>query len=216
MMLSILEDVPPWVTTLVIAFIAAAAAFAAHVVAHSLARRATRRHTLTHHVVRRAKKPFAWLLPLLALQFVWHGAPDSLAFIDTVRHYNGLALIGCVTWLIIAAIDGAARGVVEHHPVDTQNNLAARRIHTQTLVLARTGMFVAGLVGVSMMLLTFPGARQLGTSLLASAGIVGLVAGLAAKSVFSNIIAGLQIALAQPLRIDDVLIVQGEWGRVEE
>jgi small-conductance mechanosensitive channel len=70
--------------------------------------------------------------------------------------------------------------------------------------------------GAAMVLMTFPGARQVGASLLASAGVIGIVAGLAAKPVFSNLIAGLQIALAQPIRLDDVLIVQGEWGRVEE
>jgi small-conductance mechanosensitive channel len=64
--------------------------------------------------------------------------------------------------------------------------------------------------------MTFPRARQLGASLLASAGVAGLVVGIAARSVFSNLLAGLQIALAQPIRIDDVLIVEGEWGRVEE
>lgn len=77
-------------------------------------------------------------------------------------------------------------------------------------------MVVVVIAGLAMMLMTFPGARQLGASLLASAGVAGLVAGIAARPVFSNLIAGLQIALAQPIRIDDVLIVEGEWGRVEE
>ena len=72
------------------------------------------------------------------------------------------------------------------------------------------------IIGAAMMLMTFPGARQVGASLLASAGVIGIVGGLAAKPVFSNLIAGLQIALTQPIRIDDVLIVEGEWGRVEE
>ena len=67
-----------------------------------------------------------------------------------------------------------------------------------------------------MALMTFPGARQVGASLLASAGVIGIVAGMAARPVFSNLIAGLQLALAQPIRMDDVLIVKGEWGRVEE
>jgi small-conductance mechanosensitive channel len=75
---------------------------------------------------------------------------------------------------------------------------------------------VVVLAGGSLILMTFPGARQLGASLLASAGVAGLVVGLAARPLFSNLIAGMQIALAQPLRLDDVLIVQGEWGRVEE
>jgi small-conductance mechanosensitive channel len=77
-------------------------------------------------------------------------------------------------------------------------------------------MFIIVLAGLALMLMTFPGARQFGASLLASAGVVGLVAGIAARPIFSNLIAGLQIALAQPFRIDDVLIIQGEWGRVEE
>ncbi len=67
-----------------------------------------------------------------------------------------------------------------------------------------------------MALMTFPGARQVGASLLASAGVLGIIGGIAARPVFSNLIAGLQLALAQPIRLDDVLIVNGEWGRVEE
>ena len=95
-------------------------------------------------------------------------------------------------------------------------DLQARRIHTQTRVISRIVSGALLVAGLAFMLMTFPGARQLGASLLASAGVAGLVAGIAAKSVFSNLIAGLQIALSQPLRIDDVLIVKGEWGRVEE
>ena len=83
-------------------------------------------------------------------------------------------------------------------------------------VLSRSAMSVVVVAGCAMALMTFPGARQVGASLLASAGVIGIVAGLAAKPVFSNLIAGLQLALAQPIRIDDVLVVEGEWGRVEE
>ena len=96
-----------------------------------------------------------------------------------------------------------------------EDNLAARRIATQARVLSRTAMTGVVMAGIALMLMTFPGARQFGTSLLASAGVVGLVAGMAAQPVFGNLIAGLQLALAQPIRIDDVLIVEEEWGRVE-
>lgn len=97
-----------------------------------------------------------------------------------------------------------------------EDNLAARRIATQARVLSRTAMTGVVMAGIALMLMTFPGARQVGASLLASAGVVGIVAGIAARPVFSNMIAGLQIALAQPMRTDDVLIIEGEWGRVEE
>jgi small-conductance mechanosensitive channel len=72
------------------------------------------------------------------------------------------------------------------------------------------------IVGVGGALMTFPNVRQIGASLLASAGVAGLVAGIAARPVLGNLIAGLQIALSQPIRLDDVVVIQGEWGRIEE
>jgi len=83
-------------------------------------------------------------------------------------------------------------------------------------VLSRSTNVLLVVTGISMALMTFPGARQLGASLLASAGVLGIVGGIAARPVFSNLIAGLQLALAQPIRIDDVLIVKDQYGRVEE
>jgi hypothetical protein len=83
-------------------------------------------------------------------------------------------------------------------------------------VLGRTATALLVLLGLAAALMTVPGVRQVGTSLLASAGVVGLAVGLAAKPVLSNLIAGLQIALTQPIRLDDVVIIEGEWGRIEE
>ena len=108
------------------------------------------------------------------------------------------------------------QGIIAQHPVDVEDNLNARRVQTQTRLLSRIVIFMVLVAGLSLMLMTFPGAKQVGASLLASAGVIGIVAGIAARPVFSNLIAGLQLALAQPMRIDDVLIIQGEWGRVEE
>jgi len=83
-------------------------------------------------------------------------------------------------------------------------------------VLSRIATGTVLVAGLAFVLMTFPRARQLGASLLASAGVAGVIVGIAARSVFSNLLAGLHIALAQPIRIDDVLIVENEWGRVEE
>ena len=160
--------------------------------------------------------PARVLLPLIALQAVWQGAPDNQPLMSGVRHANALLLLTTLTWLGLRAVRGVAHGVIGFHSVDVEDNLHARRIHTQARMLARTAMFTIVLAGLALMLMTFPAARQFGTSLLASAGVVGLVVGIAARPVFSNLIAGLQIALAQPIRLDDVLIVEGEWGRVEE
>jgi small-conductance mechanosensitive channel len=211
-----LTSIPPWAATALVACAAALAALVAHRIAGLVLLRITRPTLVLHAVVQACHRPARLALPLLALQLVWQAAPDTLRYIEGIRHFNGLAVIAAFTWVLVAAIGGVADGVVARHPADVADNLQARRIHTQARVLSRTAMFIALLAGVSLMLMTFPGARQVGASLLASAGVVGIVAGIAARPVFSNIIAGLQIALSQPIRIDDVLIVENEWGRVEE
>lgn len=206
----------PWVRPLLAALVAITVATVIHRIGRAVVFRLVRFSTVLDAVAHRCDRPAALLLPLLALQGVWQGVPDDVPYIGGVRHINGLLTIAAVTWLAISAIKGVAKGVILLHPSDVADNLQARRIHTQARVLSRTAMSAVFIAGVAFMLMTFPGARQFGASLLASAGVVGLVAGIAARSVFSNLIAGLQIALAQPIRIDDVLIVEGEWGRVEE
>ncbi|TFZ09051.1 mechanosensitive ion channel family protein [Ramlibacter humi] len=206
----------PWTATAVLALLAVVAAIIVHAVVGTVLRRATRGAPILHAMLLAGERPAGAVMPLVALQVVWQLAPNDLRFIDNVRHVNGLLFIAALTWLAMAAIRGTAAGVIEQHPVDMEDNMQARRVQTQARVLARTAMTIALLAGAAMALMTFPGARQVGASLLASAGVLGIVGGLAARPVFSNLIAGLQLALAQPLRLDDVLIVQGEWGRVEE
>ncbi|HEX3139329.1 MAG TPA: mechanosensitive ion channel domain-containing protein, partial [Rhizobacter sp.] len=167
-------------------------------------------------VVRRCDSPLQWLVPLAAWQIALQGMPQDLAGLHAVEHLSAVTTIAVVTWLVTAAIRGVSDGMIALHPADTPDNLAARRIQTQTRMLARMAVSATLIAGLAFILMTFPQARQLGVSLLASAGLVGVIAGVAARSVFSNLLAGLQIALAQPIRIDDVLIVEGEWGRVEE
>jgi small-conductance mechanosensitive channel len=96
------------------------------------------------------------------------------------------------------------------------DNRHARRIHTQVVMLRRITIAVVAVIAIAVMLMTFPQARAIGTSLLASAGLAGVVAALAAQSVLGNVFAGLQIAFSDSLRLDDVVIVENEWGRIEE
>lgn len=206
----------PWFAPCLSALIAVAIALAVHRVAELVLRRFTRHTPALHSMLVNVNSVAKLVLPLIALQMVWQAAPDELRFIGSVRHLNGLLLIAAATWLAVRAVNGLADGIIAKHPYDAEDNLQARRVLTQTRVLARTANTMLLVAGAAMMLMTFPGAKQVGASLLASAGVIGIVAGLAAKPVFSNLIAGLQIALAQPIRIDDVLVVEGEWGRVEE
>jgi small-conductance mechanosensitive channel len=153
---------------------------------------------------------------LFALRLVLSGAPDTTPGLVSMSRINSVLLIAALTWLAIMAVSSIQRTIAQLHPVDVADNLRARRVLTQTQVLTRSANVVIGLLGLSFILLTLPGARQVGASLLASAGVAGLVAGIAARPVLSNFIAGLQIAFSQPIRLDDVLIVNGEWGRVEK
>jgi small-conductance mechanosensitive channel len=136
--------------------------------------------------------------------------------VSLLRHVISIGAIASATWLLIALVGVFERTIRARHRVDVADNLAARRIHTQVSVLARTVMVFILLVGVAAALMTFPRIRELGASLLVSAGFAGLVIGLAARPVLENLIAGVQLAFTQPIRLDDVVIVDGEWGRIEE
>jgi small-conductance mechanosensitive channel len=166
--------------------------------------------------LRYINKPALFVLAILLVELVWTEAPDTLRFILALRDGVAFALIGALTWLSVRSAAAIGEAIIQAHPLDTADNLHARRIHTQARVLARSVMFVIVIVGIGGALMTFPNVRQIGASLLASAGVAGLVAGIAARPVLGNLIAGLQIALAQPLRLDDVVVIQGEWGRIEE
>ena len=153
---------------------------------------------------------------LFAIRIVLTGAPEDTPWLVPLSYLTSVGLILALTWLAMQCIKSVTVTVVNRNPADVIDNLKARRILTQTRVLARSAHFIVGLLGLGFVLLTLPGAKQFGASLLASAGVAGLVAGMAARPVLGNFIAGLQIAFSQPIRIDDVLIVKGEWGRVEE
>ena len=119
-------------------------------------------------------------------------------------------------WMIAGAVDMGAVVHLKKFNMDTEDNLLARKHVTQTRILQRVAAILIGLITLGLALLTIPGVRQWGLSLLASAGVVGIVAGLALQPFLTNLIAGIQIATAQPIRLDDAVIVEGEWGRVEE
>lgn len=171
---------------------------------------------LRARIVQVIATPAAVALPLLFLSIAVRATPLPADWIARIQHWLGIGCLLCLTWLAVRAVGAVERRILREHPVEIADNLRARRVQTQARVLSRIVQGGIILLGVSVALMTFPPIRQLGTALLASAGILGLAAGIAAKPVFGNLIAGLQIALAQPIRLDDVVIVEGEWGRIEE
>lgn len=181
------------------------------------ARRARgRQERLAARVVRVIAVPAAVAVPLAFLALAVAATPLAPDTVARVQHWLWVGVLLTVVWLAVRAVAAVEARILREHPVDVEDNLAARRVQTQTRVIARVVQGAIILVGVALALMTFPAIRQVGTTLLASAGLIGLVAGIAARPVFGNLIAGLQIALAQPIRLDDVVIVEGEWGRIEE
>jgi len=155
-------------------------------------------------------------LPLLALIM---GAPAlsvSPAFAEVVRNASSLLLIGVVAFIMFQVVDVAAAFVLQQHRLDVPDNLQARAIHTQVMVLKKVALTVIGVFTLASMLMVFESVRQFGASILASAGIAGVVVGLAAQRSIATLLAGFQIALTQPIRVDDVVIVENEWGRIED
>lgn len=217
-LLDFLTQLPigPWGLTIISCLIAAGAAWICAKIGAAVLSRATAHAPPPRVVVEAARRPAGFVLPQLALQMVLRNAPDDLFRIGLARQAATILLIAATTWLLMRIVRASGEAIILSQPVDVVDNLAARRIHTQTRFLARLLTSVIGLLGCGMALMTIPDVRQIGASLLASAGLAGIAAGFAARPVLGNLIAGLQIAFTQPIRLDDVVIVEGEWGRVEE
>jgi len=158
--------------------------------------------------VKRTSRPAAYILPLVGL----------LAILPTVRIpvENKSAIQHAVGILTIVAILRLCSDFISaHHRIDVEDNLLARQLGTRVTILTRVGISVVSIVAFGSILMTFPAIRLLGTTLLASAGVAGIVIGIAARPLFENLIAGLQLAFTQPIRLDDVVIVEKQYGRIE-
>ena len=137
----------------------------------------------------------------------WHAGVDHLLLI---------ALIGAVAWLAIAVLLIVEAVVLTRHSVDVADNRRARRLRTQMILARRIAVALVVVLAVGTAMLTFPAIQALGAGLLASAGVISIVAGLAAQTSLVNVFAGMQLAFTDAIRVDDVVVVQKEWGRIEE
>ena len=125
-------------------------------------------------------------------------------------------LIVAVAIILFQAVNLGEKAVLTKFDIKAADNLQARKIYTQIHVISKVVYAVISLFTIASILMLFQEVRQFGTSILASAGVVGIVIGFAAQKTISNLFAGFQIAMTQPIRLDDVVIVENEWGRVEE
>ncbi|ASB51196.1 hypothetical protein CDL62_16300 [Alkalitalea saponilacus] len=160
--------------------------------------------------------PFKALVLLIAIVFI----RSHIGVTDIYGIKIGLILyilfLTVMSWLGISIVKAIKIAVIAGYDVNESDNLKARKMHTQMRVFERISIFLILFITLALILLSFETIREIGVSLLASAGIAGLIIGFAAQKSISMLLAGFQIAITQPIRIDDVVIVEGEWGRIEE
>jgi small-conductance mechanosensitive channel len=129
---------------------------------------------------------------------------------------SAILVIIALTWLVIVILKLVKQHYLLNYDITSEDNLEARKLYTQFNVLERIVIFLIILFAIGFILMLFDDVRKIGISVFASAGIAGIIIGFAAQKALATILAGLQIAIAQPIRLDDVLVVEGEWGWVEE
>lgn len=157
---------------------------------------------------------FYFLAVYALLQTIQHQSPEWIFSIIT--NITIALLLLSIVFSVIRLVYVIEEAILEHYNVHVKDNLRARQIHTQVRILRRLVIVIIVIIGIGAIALSFERFRELGTGILASAGIAGIVIGLAAQKTLGNLLAGIQIAITQPIRLDDVVIVENEWGRIEE
>lgn len=160
--------------------------------------------------------PIRWLVPVIGVRLALPAVSVPSSWREEVGHGMSVAVIVLVGWSLSRGIRIGGELISAGYDTGVQDNLRARAVQTRVRVLGNIGHFVVIGFTIALALTTFESVRQLGTGLLASAGVAGIVIGLAAQRSIGAVLAGLQLALAQPIRVDDVVVVEGQWGRVEE
>lgn len=162
------------------------------------------------------KKPLFSLIPAICVLLSLPVLRLTENAQPVVSHIVYIWLIGSLGWLTIKAVYMFRDFILSRYDIEVSDNLAARRVYTQIGVIANIISIAIIILTVSIILMTFGKVRQIGVSILASAGIIGIVLGFAAQKTLGNVIAGIQIAIAQPIRLDDAVVVENEWGWIEE
>ncbi len=131
-------------------------------------------------------------------------------------HLNTIFIISGFTWCLLVLIKIGKISLLKQYDINQENNLKARKVYTQINVLEKVANFLIILLGIGLILISFESIRQIGVGLFASAGVAGIIIGFSAQKAIGTLIAGIQIAITQPFRLEDAVVVEGEWGWIEE
>jgi len=162
------------------------------------------------------KIPLLLTMLNISLLIPFNYLPESNKILSLFNHFLKITLIFLISWIIIKVMHLIRLYLDDKHKIDTSNNLRARKIHTQYRILERVIKVLIIFIAVAAALMTFDSIKRVGISLFASAGVASIIIGFSAQKIIASIIAGIQLAIAQPIRVQDVVIVNGEWGWIEE
>lgn len=205
-----------WLLPGLSALLAVVATYVVYRLTLALIRHFSERRTVPRLFLDAAAKALGVVTSLLVLKGMLNASPDDLPLLPAVKQATTLLLILALTWAAVRLTSVIGEVIVLLNPVLEGQWKRARKVETQTRFLVRCLNILIIIMGIGAALMTFESVQKVGASLLASAGVGGIILGFAARPVLSNLLAGMQIALTQPFRIDDVLHVQGEWCWVEE
>jgi small-conductance mechanosensitive channel len=212
-----LDLAPPWTLALAALAVAVGIVLLAHyVVLRILDRLLGARRVFLSLLLTRTAGPTRLAVVIFAVSVVTQWAPVDPAVTQAITHALLIAFIILVGWMAMIAVAIAADIYLRRFTFDAEDNLLARKHVTQVRILQHAADTLTIVITAAAAFMTFETVRQYGISLFASAGVVGVVVGLAARPVLTNFIAGIQIAMTQPIRLEDAVIVEGEFGWVEE
>jgi small-conductance mechanosensitive channel len=212
------ERIPSWAILGAIAVVATLVAVAVHRLTYFLLERQLRdsERYVWLLILKKSKAPSAFAAVMAALSLSLQLGPISGTAATGLTRAMQIAFIALLTWIAIVTTEIFSSVYLVRLQNDLAENLLARKLVTQIRILKSAAITIIALIGVASALMSFDAVRQYGVSLFASAGVAGLAIGLAARPLLSNLIAGVQIAITQPIRIQDSVIVEGEYGTIEE
>ena len=174
------------------------------------------KYKLDDIIIKHMRRPVQFLLPVLLVYPLLGIVTLPIDQEATISGILKVLTVMLLAWLATCAVRVVEEVVLRHFDASVKDNLTARRVHTQIKLFRQVVLFIIVIVAASVVLMMFDQLRVIGVSLLASAGIAGMILGFSAQKVLGNLLAGIQIAITQPIRLGDVLIVENEWGWVEE
>ncbi len=167
-------------------------------------------------IIKLFKLPAIWLIFSILLNIFSSYLKEDVGFFSTLRKMSQILLILSIGWLLIQAVRAGFRYFQNKLNLQDPDNLNARKRLTQLNMIEKITLIIIGVIFTAIALMSIESLHSIGVSVLTSAGVIGVIVGLAAQRSVGQVLSGIQIAFTQPIRIDDVVIVEGEWGRIEE